>query len=41
MFGDIAGIMSKLKEATEINEQELAIAAKTGMPNIPGMDIFK
>ncbi|MDO6744152.1 YbaB/EbfC family nucleoid-associated protein [Tenacibaculum soleae] len=30
-----------LKRAGEINEQELAIAAKDGMPNIPGMDMFK
>ena len=30
-----------LKRAGEINEQELAIAAKNGMPNIPGMDMFK
>ncbi|WP_075342886.1 YbaB/EbfC family nucleoid-associated protein [Tenacibaculum agarivorans] len=30
-----------LKRAGEINEQEMAIAAKSGMPNIPGMDMFK
>lgn len=30
-----------LKRAGDINEQELAIAAKAGMPNIPGMDMFK
>ncbi len=30
-----------LKRANEINEQEMAIAAKSGMPNIPGMDLFK
>ncbi|MGG8496719.1 YbaB/EbfC family nucleoid-associated protein [Tenacibaculum sp. TC6] len=30
-----------LKRAGEINEQELAIAAKSGMPSIPGMDFFK
>lgn len=30
-----------IKRAGEINEQELAIAAKTGMPNIPGMNMFK
>lgn len=29
-----------LKRAHEINERELAIAAKSGMPNIPGMDMF-
>lgn len=27
-----------LSRATAINEQEMAIAAKSGMPNIPGMD---
>ncbi|MBA6155189.1 YbaB/EbfC family nucleoid-associated protein [Tenacibaculum sp. S7007] len=30
-----------LQRAGEINEQELAVAAKAGMPNIPGMDMFK
>lgn len=30
-----------LKRAGEINEQEMATAAKNGMPNIPGMDLFK
>ncbi len=30
-----------LKRAGEINEQEMAAAAKNGMPNIPGMDLFK
>jgi len=30
-----------LKRANEINEQEMAAAAKSGMPNIPGMDFFK
>ncbi|MDG1039848.1 MAG: YbaB/EbfC family nucleoid-associated protein [Polaribacter sp.] len=30
-----------IKKASEINEQELAVAAKSGMPNIPGMDMFK
>ena len=29
-----------LKKASDINEQELAAAAKNGMPNIPGMDMF-
>jgi len=37
----IVTLNNAIKKATEINEQELAIAAKTGMPNIPGMDIFK
>lgn len=27
-----------LKRAGEINEQEMAVATKSGMPNIPGMD---
>ncbi|TCI92784.1 YbaB/EbfC family nucleoid-associated protein [Tenacibaculum sp. M341] len=30
-----------LKRASEINEQEMAEAAKNGLPNIPGMDLFK
>lgn len=30
-----------LKRAHEINEKELAIAAKSGMPDIPGLDMFK
>lgn len=30
-----------LKRANDINEKEMAIAAKDGMPNIPGMDMFK
>ncbi|AUC15335.1 nucleoid-associated protein, YbaB/EbfC family [Tenacibaculum sp. SZ-18] len=30
-----------LKRAGEINDQEMAVAAKSGMPNIPGMDMFK
>ena len=30
-----------IAKASKINENELAIAAKSGMPNIPGMDIFK
>ncbi len=37
----ILGLNKALKRAGEINEQELAIAAKDGMPNIPGMDMFK
>ena len=37
----IVALNSAIKKATEINEQELAIAAKSGMPNIPGMDMFK
>lgn len=30
-----------IEKAGAINEAELAAAAKDGMPNIPGMDIFK
>lgn len=30
-----------LKKASDIKEHELAVAAKDGMPNIPGMDMFK
>ena len=67
MFGDLMGMMGKLKEtqkkveetkkrldtvlidesssdkkrATQVNESEIAAVAKDGMPNIPGMDMFK
>ncbi len=30
-----------IERATKINEAELAAVAKDGMPNIPGMDMFK
>ena len=30
-----------IAKATKINEDERAAAAKTNMPNIPGMDMFK
>lgn len=30
-----------IEKASKINENEMAIAAKSGMPNIPGMDMFK
>lgn len=30
-----------IAKATNINEAELAAVAKEGMPNIPGMDLFK
>lgn len=30
-----------IERATTINEAELAVVAKDGMPNIPGMDMFK
>lgn len=37
----VLALNKALQRAGEINEQELAIAAKSGMPNIPGMDMFK
>jgi len=37
----IMTLNNAIKRASEINEHELAVAAKTGMPNIPGMDMFK
>lgn len=30
-----------MEKATHINETELAAVAKEGMPNIPGIDLFK
>jgi DNA-binding YbaB/EbfC family protein len=30
-----------IEKASKINETEMAVAAKSGMPNIPGMDMFK
>jgi DNA-binding YbaB/EbfC family protein len=30
-----------IDKATNVNEAELAAVAKDGMPNIPGMDLFK
>jgi len=30
-----------IERATQVNEAELAAVAKDGMPNIPGMDMFK
>jgi DNA-binding YbaB/EbfC family protein len=37
----IMTLNNAIKKAAEINEQELAIVTKSGMPNIPGMDMFK
>lgn len=37
----IIALNKALKQANEINEKELASAAKEGIPNIPGMDMFK
>ncbi|MBR9757695.1 MAG: YbaB/EbfC family nucleoid-associated protein [Algicola sp.] len=30
-----------IAQATKVNETELAAVAKDGMPNIPGLDMFK
>ena len=30
-----------IERATNVNEAELAAVSKDGMPNIPGMDLFK
>ena len=30
-----------IEKATNVNEAELGAVAKDGMPNIPGMDMFK
>lgn len=30
-----------IEKATQVNEAEIAAVAKEGMPNIPGMDMFK
>lgn len=30
-----------IKKASEVHETELATVAKEGMPNIPGLDLFK
>ncbi|UKM63913.1 YbaB/EbfC family nucleoid-associated protein [Flavobacteriaceae bacterium GSB9] len=30
-----------IEKATKVNEAELGAVAKAGMPNIPGMDLFK
>ena len=37
----IIALNDAISKATRINEAELAAAAKDGMPNIPGMDMFK
>jgi DNA-binding YbaB/EbfC family protein len=35
-------VMNKaIEKATALNEAELAAAAQNGMPDIPGMDLFK
>lgn len=37
----IIALNTALEKASVISEAELAEAAKNGMPNIPGMDLFK
>jgi DNA-binding YbaB/EbfC family protein len=37
----IIAINNALEKAHEINEAEMAAAAKGGMPDIPGLDLFK
>lgn len=37
----ILALNKAIEKATKINEVEMAAAAKDGMPNIPGMDMFK
>ncbi|MCL7753136.1 YbaB/EbfC family nucleoid-associated protein [Polaribacter sp. Z022] len=37
----IIALNKAIEKATKINEVEMAAAAKDGMPNIPGMDMFK
>lgn len=37
----IINLNNAIKKATEVNEAEIGAVAKEGMPNIPGMDMFK
>jgi len=37
----VIALNNALKKANNINEAEMAAAAKDGLPNIPGMDMFK
>jgi len=37
----IIALNNALKKANDINEAEMAAAAKGGLPDIPGMDMFK
>ena len=37
----ILSINKAISKASNINETELAAAAKDGLPNIPGLDFFK
>lgn len=37
----ILALNDALQKANDINDAEMAAAAKDGMPNIPGLDMFK
>ena len=38
----LVNVLNKaIEKATDVNEAELAAVAKDGMPNIPGLDMFK
>ncbi|MEW4925425.1 YbaB/EbfC family nucleoid-associated protein [Algibacter sp. 2305UL17-15] len=37
----IVTLNNAIEKATSVNEAELSAVAKEGMPNIPGMDMFK
>ena len=37
----ILSLNKAISKATEISETEVAAVAKEGMPNIPGLDLFK
>ena len=37
----VIALNNALEKANEIHEAEMAAAAKGGMPDIPGMDMFK
>lgn len=38
----LVNVLNKaIEKATDVNEAELAAVAKDGMPNLPGMDMFK
>ena len=36
----VIALNNAIEKANAINDQEMAAAAKDGMPNIPGMDMF-
>lgn len=37
----IISLNKAIEKASKVNESEMAVAAKSGMPNIPGMNPFK